>query len=65
VFLLAHQNLVQREQILRLILKHEDVAEDVDIGAMSDLTEGMSGSDLNELCRTAAVYRLRNLSSFK
>ncbi len=27
---------------------------------LSSLTEGFSGSDLRELCRTAAVYRLRD-----
>ncbi|KAG0717762.1 ATPase family AAA domain-containing protein 1-A [Chionoecetes opilio] len=51
----------QREEILRLVLREEDVREDADVAGMARQTEGFSGSDLLELCRTASVYRLRHL----
>ncbi|MPC14615.1 ATPase family AAA domain-containing protein 1-A [Portunus trituberculatus] len=51
----------QREEILRLVLREEAVREDADIAGLSRQTEGFSGSDLLELCRTASVYRLRHL----
>ncbi|XP_063867438.1 outer mitochondrial transmembrane helix translocase-like isoform X2 [Scylla paramamosain] len=50
----------QREEILRLVLREEAVREDADIAGLSRQTEGFSGSDLLELCRTASVYRLRH-----
>lgn len=50
----------QRAQILKLILNNEPVAENVDISRVSKITEGFSGSDLQELCRNASVYRVRD-----
>lgn len=55
------QGMEQREDILRLVLREEAVREDTDIASLSRQTEGFSGSDLLELCRTASVYRLRHL----
>lgn len=52
----------QRDRILRLILKQEPVASDVDYKKLAALTDGFSGSDLHELCRQAAVYRVRELA---
>uniref|UniRef100_A0A673H2V5 ATPase family AAA domain containing 1a n=1 Tax=Sinocyclocheilus rhinocerous TaxID=307959 RepID=A0A673H2V5_9TELE len=43
-------NAAQREEILRLILSGENRGQ----------TEGYSGSDLKELCRDAAMYRVRD-----
>lgn len=49
----------QRKNILRLILESERVADTVDLNRLAKLTQGFSGSDLRELCRNAAVYRVR------
>lgn len=47
--------------MLGLILDKEPTA-DVDVKQLSKLTEGFSGSDLHELCRTASLYRVRDYS---
>ncbi|XP_008547836.1 outer mitochondrial transmembrane helix translocase [Microplitis demolitor] len=52
----------QRTEVLRLILRAEPTDEDVDIQTLSKLTEGFSGSDLHEMCRTASLYRVRDYS---
>ncbi|KAJ0174461.1 hypothetical protein K1T71_009569 [Dendrolimus kikuchii] len=52
----------QRERILQLILRNEPVAADIDYKKLALATEGFSGSDLHELCRQAAVYRVRDLA---
>ncbi|XP_014669294.1 PREDICTED: ATPase family AAA domain-containing protein 1-like isoform X2 [Priapulus caudatus] len=52
-------SLKQRESILNIILREEYTAEDVSFHEVARLTEGFSGSDLKELCRTAAVLRVR------
>ncbi|KAF7997767.1 hypothetical protein HCN44_009165 [Aphidius gifuensis] len=51
----------QRTQVLGLILEKEPTA-DVDVKQLSKLTDGFSGSDLHELCRTASLYRVRDYS---
>ncbi|XP_059054863.1 outer mitochondrial transmembrane helix translocase isoform X1 [Achroia grisella] len=51
----------QRERILHLILRSEPVAPDIELKRLASATEGFSGSDLHELCRQAAVYRVRDL----
>lgn len=50
----------QREDILKLILSEESVADNVDLKKVASETEGFSGSDLRELCRAAALYRVRD-----
>lgn len=50
----------QRMQVLKLILEHEPIAENVDIAKLAKMAEGFSGSDLQELCRNASVYRVRD-----
>lgn len=50
----------QRRQVVEIILKSENLAKDVDVSSIAKLTEGFSGSDLRELCRTAAVYAMRD-----
>ncbi|XP_013195583.1 outer mitochondrial transmembrane helix translocase isoform X1 [Amyelois transitella] len=52
----------QRERILQLILRAEPLAPDIDYKRLAAATEGFSGSDLHELCRQAAVYRVRDLA---
>lgn len=47
-------------QLLKLILNHEPVAENMDIAKLAQITEGFSGSDLQELCRNASIYRVRD-----
>ncbi|XP_012939116.1 ATPase family AAA domain-containing protein 1 [Aplysia californica] len=44
----------QRESILQLILQQEDT-EELNYSQLSQLGEGLSGSDLREACRSAAV----------
>ncbi|KAK7018824.1 ATPase AAA domain-containing protein 1 [Halocaridina rubra] len=51
----------QREDILKLVLRDESLNSDMDLASLAKHTESFSGSDLLELCRTAAVYRLRHL----
>lgn len=51
----------QREDILQLVLRDESINADIDLNNLARETESFSGSDLLELCRTAAVYRLRHL----
>ncbi|XP_022247979.1 ATPase family AAA domain-containing protein 1-B-like isoform X1 [Limulus polyphemus] len=53
-------NLPQREGILNLILVNEMVCEDVSVSDVAKMTGGFSGSDLRELCRIAALYRVRD-----
>ncbi|CAK1587273.1 unnamed protein product [Parnassius mnemosyne] len=55
-------NEMQRERILQLILKSEPVSDDIDYRRLASATEGFSGSDLHELCRQAAVYRVREFA---
>ncbi|CAH2243283.1 outer mitochondrial transmembrane helix translocase isoform X2 [Pararge aegeria] len=52
----------QRERILQLILQSEPTAPDIEYKRLAAATEGFSGSDLHELCRQAAVYRVRDLA---
>lgn len=53
--------LEQRKEILQLVLRDEQLSADANIAVLARDTETFSGSDLMELCRTAAVYRLRHL----
>ncbi|KAJ6796108.1 Uncharacterized protein M6B38_221960 [Iris pallida] len=50
-----------REKILRVILAKEDVAPDVDLEAVANMTDGYSGSDLRNLCVTAAHRPIREI----
>ncbi|PIO38108.1 hypothetical protein AB205_0191970 [Aquarana catesbeiana] len=49
----------QREAILNLILRHENVDLDVDLTQVARGTDGFSGSDLKEMCRDAALLCVR------
>jgi SpoVK/Ycf46/Vps4 family AAA+-type ATPase len=51
----------QRASILKVILKDEDVAENLDIDRLASLCEGYSGSDLTDLCKQAAYLPIRDL----
>uniref|UniRef100_I3JYP5 Outer mitochondrial transmembrane helix translocase n=1 Tax=Oreochromis niloticus TaxID=8128 RepID=I3JYP5_ORENI len=48
------------EEILRLILAGENLSNAINLKEIAEKTEGYSGSDLRELCRDAAMYRVRD-----
>ncbi|XP_011477807.1 ATPase family AAA domain-containing protein 1-A isoform X2 [Oryzias latipes] len=50
----------QREDILRLILAGENLSNAINLKQIAERTQGYSGSDLRELCRDAALYRIRD-----
>ncbi|KAK9726290.1 hypothetical protein RND81_05G204300 [Saponaria officinalis] len=52
---------VNREKILRVILAKEDLAADVDLPLVANMTDGYSGSDLKNLCVTAAYCPIREI----
>ena len=55
----------QRKSIFQRILEMESIADDIDFIRLSKLTEGFSGSDLREVCRTGSVYRMKELMASK
>ena len=59
-YIYIFQDEQQRIQVLKLILDHEPVAENIDIAKLAKITEDFSGSDLQELCRNASIYRVRD-----
>ncbi|GMJ01078.1 hypothetical protein like AT4G02480 [Hibiscus trionum] len=50
-----------REKILRVILAKEQLSADVDLEAIANMTDGYSGSDLKNLCVTAAHCPIREI----
>ncbi|XP_028068787.1 uncharacterized protein LOC114271363 isoform X6 [Camellia sinensis] len=50
-----------REKILRVVLAKEELAPDVDLEAVANMTDGYSGSDLKNLCVTAAHCPIREI----
>ncbi|CAN6212686.1 unnamed protein product [Urochloa humidicola] len=50
-----------RKKILGVILAKEDLAGDVDLDALANLADGYSGSDLKNLCITAAHCPIREI----
>ncbi|XP_058230374.1 outer mitochondrial transmembrane helix translocase isoform X2 [Hemibagrus wyckioides] len=53
-------NKAQRKQILHLLLSGENLSTAVNLMEIAEQTEGFSGSDLREVCRDAALYRVRD-----
>eukprot|EP00736_Rhodelphis_marinus_P009216 Rmarinus@m.26477 len=51
----------QREQILRVILSKHNVEEEFRYESVADATDGFSGSDLKDLCQTAAMIPVREV----
>ena len=43
-------------------MRMEKVSDCVDMLRLAKLTEGFSGSDIRELCRSAAITRVREMS---
>ncbi|KAJ7552995.1 hypothetical protein O6H91_06G080000 [Diphasiastrum complanatum] len=52
---------LQRASILRVILKEENVEDNLDVDYLASLCDGYSGSDLTELCKQAAYLPIRDL----
>uniref|UniRef100_A0A1J3J799 ATPase family AAA domain-containing protein 1 n=1 Tax=Noccaea caerulescens TaxID=107243 RepID=A0A1J3J799_NOCCA len=50
-----------RAKILSVILAKEEIAPDVDLEAIANMTDGYSGSDLKNLCVTAAHLPIREI----
>ncbi|PHT28131.1 hypothetical protein CQW23_32271 [Capsicum baccatum] len=50
-----------RAKILKVILAEEDLAQDVDLESVASMTDGHSGSDLKNLCATAAYRPIRDI----
>ncbi|KAH6813966.1 AAA-type ATPase family protein [Perilla frutescens var. frutescens] len=50
-----------REKILKVILAKEEFASNLDLEAVANMTEGYSGSDLKNLCVTAAHCPIREI----
>lgn len=50
-----------RAKILKVILAQEDLSADVDLDSVANMTDGYSGSDLKNLCVTAAHRPIREL----
>ncbi|KEH34969.1 P-loop nucleoside triphosphate hydrolase superfamily protein, putative [Medicago truncatula] len=50
-----------RAKILKVILAKEDLSSDVDLGAIANMTDGYSGSDLKNLCVTAAHRPIKEI----
>ncbi|CAD6252756.1 unnamed protein product [Miscanthus lutarioriparius] len=50
-----------REKILKVILAKEELGLDVDLDSLANMTDGYSGSDLKNLCVTAAHYPIREI----
>ncbi|XP_060762813.1 outer mitochondrial transmembrane helix translocase [Neoarius graeffei] len=55
-------NVAQRKEILHLILSGENLSPAVNLLEIAEQTEGFSGSDLREVCRDAALYRVRDFT---
>jgi len=52
-----------RAKILEVILKEEATSDNIDFTRIARATPNMSGSDLKEICRMAALTRLRSATS--
>lgn len=51
----------ERAKILKVILKGENVEDNIDFDHIAGLCEGYSGSDLTELCKQAAYTPIREM----
>ncbi|KAF7491205.1 ATPase family AAA domain-containing protein 1-B [Sarcoptes scabiei] len=59
MFHISFPNVEQRKKILNLILEKESVDSEVDLDKLALECENFSGSDLKELCRQAAMKRIK------
>ena len=51
----------ERVEILKVVLKGEKVADDINYDRIANLCEGYTGSDILELCKKAAYFPIREL----
>ena len=51
----------ERVEILKVILKGENVADNIDYDHIARLCDGYTGSDILELCKKAAYFPIREL----
>lgn len=54
-------DITQRVKIFELILSNEDLDTDVDLEELAKQTSNYTGSDINEICRQAAMQRIVEL----
>uniref|UniRef100_A0A8C7R220 Outer mitochondrial transmembrane helix translocase n=1 Tax=Oncorhynchus mykiss TaxID=8022 RepID=A0A8C7R220_ONCMY len=54
------ENCLSLYYILKLILAGENLSNAINLKEIAEKSEGSSGSDLRELCRDAAMYRVRD-----
>ncbi|KAF3680912.1 hypothetical protein FXO38_02042 [Capsicum annuum] len=50
-----------RTKVLKVIFAKEDLAQDVDLESVASMTDGYSGSELKNLCATAAYRSIRDI----
>ncbi|KAI0236811.1 mitochondrial dynamin GTPase Msp1 [Massospora cicadina] len=55
----------QRYQILKLFLKDAQLEGDFDFKRLAEITSGLSGSDLKELCRDASMIPVRESEGYE
>lgn len=48
-----------RVEIFNIHIKSKPVASDVNVGILADMTEGMSGADIEYICRRAGIIMIR------
>ncbi|KAF8654059.1 hypothetical protein AX16_003593 [Volvariella volvacea WC 439] len=53
---------IEREEILKILLRDEALAPDVDLSKLSMLTDTFSGSDLKHLCVAAALDAVKEVA---
>lgn len=53
-------NVGQRKSILKAILRNESISGDFNLDVVARATQGFSGNDLQELCRSAAMRAVRH-----
>lgn len=51
----------ERAEILKVILKGENVEDNIDYDYIASMCDGYTGSDLLELCKKAAYFPIRDL----
>lgn len=54
-------DLWERAAILKVILKNEQIEDDINYDRIANLCDGYTGSDLLELCKKAAYFPIREL----
>uniref|UniRef100_A0A915N9X3 AAA+ ATPase domain-containing protein n=2 Tax=Meloidogyne javanica TaxID=6303 RepID=A0A915N9X3_MELJA len=55
-------DVIKREEILKVLLKNENVTDDFDYKKVATSTDGMSGSDLKEIVRHACLAKYRDVA---